>query len=327
MAVLARWARRTLTPVDDILVKALTAPVRLLFPLQALLSCLPWLVRHREPAFLKQMLGVSVVLTVAWIFFRAVRAFEEIVAQRAQLAGSLKARSQYTQVRGLGNVARFLIGLTTAGLVLLSFAGVRELGVSMLASAGVAGITIGFAAQRTISAVVSGLVIAVAQPVRLDDTVVVEGEQGVVEEIGLTYAVVRLSDGRCMVLPINYFLEKPFQNWSRSSTQVRTGVDLHLDYSAPLGLLREELRRILESSPHWDREHWDLGVSATNERGMVVKASMSADARKAADLRGEVREKLVTFVQQRCPGAFQRARTELIPVPPAPGSQPGGGEA
>lgn len=316
-ALLARWARSTLTPMDDILVKNLTGPVRLVIPLQALLMMLPSLVPHgKEPEFVKHTLSVGIVLTVSWMFFRGVRAFEEIVANRAQLAGSLKARSQYTQVRGLSNVARFLIGLTTVGLVLLSFAGVRELGVSMLASAGVAGIAIGFAAQRTISAIVSGVVIAIAQPIRLEDSVVVEGEQGVVEEIGLTYVVVRLPDRRTIVLPINYFLEKPFQNWSRSSSQVRTGVELQLDYSAPLGPLREELRRILEASPHWDREFWDLSVSATSERGMVVKASMSTDARKAGDLRGEVREKLVLFVQSRFPSAFTRLRTDALPLPP-----------
>jgi len=322
MALLARWAKRTITPADDILVRNLAGPVRLLVPLHALFVALPSLVpQGKDPAVVKHALSVGIVLTVSWIFFRGVRAFEEIVHHRAQLAGSLRARSQYTQVRGLSNVVRFLIGLTTVGLVLLSFAGVRELGVSMLASAGVAGIAIGFAAQRTIAAIVSGVVIAIAQPIRLDDTVVVEGEQGVVEEINLTFVVVRLADGRCIVVPINYFLDKPFQNWSRSSSQVRTGVELQLDYSAPLGLLREELKRILEASPHWDRQHWDLSVSATSERGMLVKASMSTDARKAGDLRGEVREKLIAFVQSRCPGAFTRFRADISPLPTVPASQ------
>jgi small-conductance mechanosensitive channel len=257
---------------------------------------------------------VAITLNIGWVFMRLIRIFEEVVAQRASTAGSLRARKAYTQVHGLSNVVRFLVGLTTLGMVLLSFSAVREMGVSLLASAGVVGIAVGFAAQKTLSAVVSGLVIAVAQPIRLDDAVVVEGELGIVEEITLTFVVVRLLDRRSIVLPVNYFLEKPFQNWSRSSTQVRATVDLHLDYSAPLDAIRDELKKILEASSHWDRDFWELAVSDTNERGILARASMSAaDVRKASSLRGDVREKLVRFIQARYPTAFQRARDTLSP--------------
>jgi len=261
---------------------------------------------------------------MSWVFLRVVGVFEELVGEHATAAGSLRARSHYTQVRGLSNIVRFLIGVATVGLVLLSFASVRQIGMSMLASAGVAGIIIGFAAQKTLSAVVSGLVIAVAQPIRLDDAVVVEGELGFVEEIGLTFVAVRLLDRRCIVLPVGYFLERPFQNWSRSSTQVRMGVDLYLDYSAPIDKLREELKRILDVSPNWDGDFWELGVADAKENCMVVRASMSgADARKASALRGEVREKLVTVVQTRYPNAFPRPRTAVTTTPEtgAPGTE------
>jgi small-conductance mechanosensitive channel len=305
--------------VDDIVVKGLASPVRWLFPLSTLFSVHPWLGLTEGPrSIVKQVLVVAITLNVGWVFLRLIRIFEEVVAQRASAAGSLRARKAYTQVHGLSNVVRFLVGLTTLGMVLLSFSAVREMGVSLLASAGVVGIAVGFAAQKTLSAVVSGLVIAVAQPIRLDDAVVVEGELGIVEEITLTFVVVRLLDRRSIVLPINYFLEKPFQNWSRSSSpQVRVTVDLHLDYSAPLGAIRDELKKILEASPHWDRDHWELGVSETSAGGMLVKAGMSAaDVRKASTLKGEVREKLVAFIQGRYPNAFQRVRADYGLAPP-----------
>jgi small-conductance mechanosensitive channel len=319
--VLARWARLTPTPIDEVIVKRLTSPVRWLLPLASLLLALPALdANERAKALVKQVLVVAITLVVAWAFFRAVKIFEDIVAERSAALGSLKARSHYTQVHGLSNIVRFLIGLTTIGLVLLSFAGVREVGVSMLASAGVAGLAIGFAAQRSIAAVVSGLVIAVAQPIRIGDAIHVEGELGFVEEIGLTFVVVRLLDRRCLIVPISYFLEKPFQNWSRSSTQVRTSVELHLDYSASIQTVRDELKRILEASPLWDKDYSELLVTGTNEQGMVVKANMSAaDARKASSLRSEVREKLLTFIQQQCPDAFPRVRTD---APSNPTSKP-----
>lgn len=312
VAVAERWARRTLTPIDDIVVKRLASPVRWLLPLSALISVHPWLGMSDGPrGAIKQLLVVAITLNVGWGFLRLIRIFEEVVAQKAAAAGSLRARAAYTQVHALSNVARFLIGLTTIGLVLLSFSAVREMGVSILASAGVVGIAVGFAAQKTLAAVVSGLVIAVAQPIRIDDAIVVEGELGIVEEINLTFVVVRLLDRRCIIVPINYFLERPFQNWSRSSTQVRAGVELTLDYSASLELIREELKKILDESPHWDRDYWELNVSATNDRGMIVKASMSAsDAKKASALKGEVRDKLVLFIQTRCPSAFPRLRAD-----------------
>jgi len=315
--VAKRWAKSTNTPIDDIVVNNLASPVRWLLPLSTLFSAHPWLGLTDSPrAVVKQVLIVAITLNLGWVFLRLIRIFEEVVAHKASEAGSLRARVAYTQVHGLSNVARFLIGLTTLGLVLLSFSAVREMGVSILASAGVVGIAVGFAAQKTLAAVVSGLVIAVAQPIRIDDAIVVEGELGIVEEINLTFVVVRLLDGRSIIVPVNYFLERPFQNWSRSSTQVRTSVDLSLDYSAPLDLIREELKKVLDASRHWDHEYWELNVTATNERAMLVKASMSAaDARKAASLRSEVRDKLVVFLQATCPSAFPKQRTEATVGP------------
>ncbi|HEY3499129.1 MAG TPA: mechanosensitive ion channel domain-containing protein, partial [Polyangiaceae bacterium] len=210
---------------------------------------------------------------------------------------------------GFRNIAGFLIGLVSLGLALLSFTGVRQIGASMLASAGVAGVVLGFAAQRSIAAVFSGLVLAIAQPIRIEDTVVVEGESGVIEEVTLTYVVVRLSDFRRIVLPVNYFLEKPFENWSRGSPDLMGRVTLFLDYAAPVEAIREELRRVLETSPHWDKRSWALHVTDATDKAIVLRAQMSAaDSTSAFELRCEVREKLVAIIKEKYEYALPTAR-------------------
>jgi small-conductance mechanosensitive channel len=308
----ARWARVTSTPVDDVLAKHLAQPVRWLFPLLSLGVALPGLeLGQVVHAYVKQILLVVIILMIGWLFFRVVRALEEVLGLRLTVDGAVRpeARANYTQLQGFRNIAGFLIGLVSLGLALLSFTGVRQVGASMLASAGVAGVVLGFAAQRSIATIVSGLVLAIAQPIRIDDVVVVEGESGVVEEITLTYVVVRLSDFRRIVLPINYFLEKPFENWSRSSPDLIGRVLLHLDYSVPVEAVREELRSILERSPHWDRRSWALHMTDATDKTVVLRAQMSAaDNNAAFELRCEVREKLVKLIRDKYPYAFPTAR-------------------
>jgi small-conductance mechanosensitive channel len=316
LALLGRWSRLTATPVDDILVRQLAGPLRWLLPFVFMAVSLAGVeLPAKQEAALRQTLVIAIVLTLGWFFFRIVRVLEEVLATRLTVDGAVRpeARENYTQLQGFRNIAGFLIGLVTVGLALFSLTGVREIGASMLASAGVAGIVVGFAAQRTISTVLAGIVIAVAQPIRIDDVVVVENEGGTVEEITLTYVVVRLWDLRRMVLPINYFLEKPFENWSRSSAQMLASVLLYLDYSVPVGKLREELARLLEASPHWDRQSWNLQMTDANDRVVILRAQMSAtDPPAAFALRCEVRERLVTFIQQHYPSALPRGRNETI---------------
>jgi small-conductance mechanosensitive channel len=311
-AAFGRWARITRTPIDDVIHKHLAQPVRWLLPLLALRVALPGL--ELSPAahgVVRQVLIVVVILVIGWLLFRVVRVLEEVLGLRLTRDGAVRpeARANYTQLQGFRNIAGFLIGLVSVGLALLSFAGVRQVGASMLASAGVAGVVLGFAAQRSIAAVFSGLVLALAQPIRIEDVVVVEGESGVVEEITLTYVVVRLSDFRRIVLPINYFLERPFENWSRGSPDLIGRVLLYLDYSVPVEAVREELRAILETSPHWDRKSWALHVTDATDRAVVLRAQMSAaDNNAAFELRCEVREKLVKLIQTKYPSALPAAR-------------------
>jgi small-conductance mechanosensitive channel len=196
--------------------------------------------------------------------------------------------------------------------MLTVFDSVRALGRSILASAGVAGIIIGIAAQRTLATLLAGVQIAFTQPIRLDDVVIVEGEWGRVEEITLTYVVVAIWDLRRMVLPITYFIEKPFQNWTRASADLLGSVFLYMDYSVPIAPLRAELDRILEGSKLWDRKVKVLQVTDAKEHTIELRILVSAaDSSIAWDLRCDVREKMVDFLQRNFPDALPHSRATL----------------
>jgi small-conductance mechanosensitive channel len=196
---------------------------------------------------------------------------------------------------------------------------VANLAVNVLVSAllykpfGIAGIVLGFAAQRTLGGLFAGLQIALTQPVRIGDQVKVEDEVGFVEEITLTYVVVALWDLRRLVVPINYFIEKPFQNWTRTSADLLGTVLLYVDFTVPVAAVRAELKRIVEASPLWDRKVQVLQVTDAKERTLELRALASAsDAGRSFDLRCEIREKLVAFLQQNYPGSLPRLRTQAF---------------
>ena len=188
----------------------------------------------------------------------------------------------------------------------------RHVGTSILASAGIASVIIGFAAQRSLGTLVAGLQIAITQPIRIDDVVIVENEWGRIEEITLTYVVVRIWDLRRLVVPISYFLEKPFQNWTRVSAHLLGTVMLHVDYTVPLNVMREELDRILEQSKLWDHKVKVLQVTDTTDRTLELRALVSAGNASAAwDLRCEVREAMVDFLQRNYPECLPRTRAAV----------------
>jgi small-conductance mechanosensitive channel len=237
---------------------------------------------------------------------------------------NLRARAVYTQMRGMSNVLTFIIAVITLAFALMSFERVRQLGTGLLASAGLAGIALGFAAQKSLAAILAGIQIAITQPIRVDDVLIVEGEWGRVEEITLTYVVLKIWDGRRLVVPIQYFLEKTFQNWTRSDAALLGTVELKLDYGAPVELIRAELKRILDESKLWDRRTWAVQVTDATERTMLVRLLMSAkDAGAAFDLRCEAREKVIAFLQRAHPAALPRMRQELTRRPtPENGGRP-----
>src|SRR5690606_9134491 len=202
-----------------------------------------------------------------------------------------------------------VIAVVAGALILMKVPGAENVGASLLASAGIAGLIVGAASRPALSNLIAGLQIALTQPIRLDDVVIVEGEWGRVEEITNTYVVVRIWDLRRLIVPLSHFIEKPFQNWSRQKTDLLGTVFLHVDYSIPLQELRTELHRILQASKRWDGKVWVLQVVDATERTIQLRALMSApDSGTAWDLRCEVREALIEFIRNRYPESLPRVR-------------------
>jgi len=317
----ARWVRMTDSTLDDKVVDNLRGPLRWLLPIKSVGFVLPGLAfPEATAAWLRHAELVVIILLSAWLLMRTLRIAEAFVKQRYDIskADNLQARAIHTQVRSFRNILTFVIGVLAFSLVLMTFDRARQVGMSLLASAGVAGVVIGFAAQRTIATVIAGIQVAITQPIRVDDVVIVESEWGWIEEITLTYVVVRIWDLRRLVLPINYFIEKPFQNWTRTSADILGTVFVYVDYGAPVEEIRAELKRILDDSKLWDQKAWGLQVTNTTDRSLELRALMSAaDAGKAWDLRCEVRERLVAYVEQNHAGRLPRFRAELDRIPDA----------
>ncbi|CAA9530966.1 MAG: Putative transport system permease protein [uncultured Segetibacter sp.] len=207
-----------------------------------------------------------------------------------------------------------LIVILAVGAVLLSFSSLRRIGTGLLTGVGISGIIVGFAAQRSLGNLLAGFQIAFTQPLRLDDALVVEGEFGRVEEITLTYVVLSLWDQRRLILPINYFIEKPFLNLTRTTAEIMGTVFLHLDYSAPFAEIRKEFNRLLEASDIWDKRVGGMQVTGTTENTVEVRLLVSAaNSGKAFDLRCYIRENMITFIQNNFPGCLPKTRTVVLP--------------
>ncbi|MGA7828790.1 MAG: mechanosensitive ion channel domain-containing protein [Geobacteraceae bacterium] len=313
--VLLRFAARDDTLLQQPLVRRWRHPSKLLLPLIASLLTLPFLRFPQEMAELfRHLISLALIGAVAWLMISTIVGLREMVLQRYDINSSdnLKARTVSTQVNVLVKVAVVLIIIMAGATMLMTFDKVRQVGVSLLASAGVIGIIVGFAAQHSLATLMAGIQIAITQPIRLDDVVVVEGEWGRIEEITLTYVVVCIWDLRRLVLPITYFLEKPFQNWTRVSADMLGTVTLHCDYRVPVASLRDELQTILAGTDLWDGKASGLVVLDANDKTIVLRALVSArDSGKLWDLRCLVREKLVGFLQREHPYSLPRLRAEM----------------
>lgn len=296
------------------------APLRSLLPALCLLSAVPVLkFDDAIVSFLSGAFGVWLIASLGWFLIRMVHTVRESFLSLYDIntPDNLKARSVYTQVRVIENIMVALIIFITVAAALMSFERVRQIGTGLLASAGMLGIVLGFAAQKTLGNFIAGIQIAFAQPIRLDDVVIVENEWGWIEEITLTYVVVRIWDLRRLVLPISYFVENPFQNWTRKSSDILGSVFIYADYTVPVEKIRQELTNILEKSPHWDKKVNVLQVTNASERTIELRALMSALNSPAAwNLRCEVREKLLTFLQKNFPEGLPKTRIELDKTTP-----------
>jgi small-conductance mechanosensitive channel len=254
------------------------------------------------------------ILSFAWLTIKAVSVLEDLILSRydVEAKDNLTARKVYTQLNIFRKIVTLVVLILALAAILMSFEQVRKLGISILASAGVISVVIGFAAQKSIATLLAGIQIAITQPIRLDDVVIVENEWGWIEEITLTYVVVRVWDLRRLVLPITYFIEKPFQNWTRISADILGTVYLYADYSIPVQAVREELKRILTSSELWDRKVWGLQVTNATHHGIELRALMSSqNSSDSWNLRCEVREKLIQFIQENYPHALPKVRADI----------------
>jgi small-conductance mechanosensitive channel len=250
-------------------------------------------------------------------FIQMIRAVEDMLVTRGSLRDHdiYKFRGFQTRLRVLRQLLVFLITIISIGVVLMNIDAVRQVGTGLLASAGVAGVIIGLAAQKSLSTIIAGLQIALTGPMKIEDVVIVEGENGTIEEITLTYVVVKLWDLRRMIVPITYFLEKPFQNWTRASSELIGAVFLYTDFMIPTEEIRRAGQQIVEASPLWDKRLYAAQVTDWKNETIEIRILVSSDtAGHLFDLRCEVREKILDYLQQRNPQAFPRIRTAFFPA-------------
>jgi small-conductance mechanosensitive channel len=261
---------------------------------------------------------VAFILTIGWTAAIAIDIAITIYLRRfrTDTEDNLLARKHLTQMRIMQRVATTLLVIITLASALMTFEPVRQYGISLFASAGAAGIILGLAARPVLSNLFAGIQIAMTQPIRVEDQVVVEGETGWIETITSTYVVVRIWDLRRMIVPLSYFIEKSFQNWTYENAAQIGSVLLHVDYSVPVDRLRQKLDQILADSKLWDGKVENLQVTDATEAGLQLRALVSARTPgQTWDLRCEVREKLIAFLQAEYPHALPRQRSETVAPP------------
>lgn len=293
----------------------ITRPLTLLAALLVLLSIQPLTNFGKKLPFdLQHVFSLLIIFLITWLIINAIRSIRVILLRHYDLDSkdNLKARKIHTQLRVFERLLIVVVLIIAIAIALMSFDRIRQIGISLLASAGIAGIIIGFAAQKSLALILAGFQIAITQPIRLDDVVIVEEEWGWIEEITLTYVVVRIWDKRRLIVPINYFIEKPFQNWTRTTAEILGTVFIYVDYRFPVEKMRQALTDILEGTDLWDGKVNVLQVTNAKEHTLELRALVSAvDSPTAWDLRVLVREKLVEFVQKNYPEYLPQTRVLL----------------
>jgi small-conductance mechanosensitive channel len=277
-----------------------------------------------QASLLRHILLIGFIGLIGWMSKSAVHIWMIVYLRRYKLDAedNLLARKHVTQSKIMKRIADLLIVIVAIAAALMTFEPVRQYGVSLLASAGVAGIVLGLALQPVLKNLFAGIQLAITQPIRIDDALLVEGEWGNVEEITSTYVVVKLWDWRRMILPLSYFMEKPFQNWTRESSSLIGTVMIYLDYSVPVASLRSKVEEIAAASSLWDRRVVNVAVTDFRETVLEIRILVSASsAGRTFDLRCEVREKLIAFIQQDYPKALPQLRMDMRDLAPNPAVQ------
>jgi len=288
---------------------------QLLLPLLAMLPILPTLaVSPPLNELLTKLHATVLIILIGGVLVQLVLSGRDLLLRRYDISvkDNLKARAIHTQLNILVKILVIAIMLIATATALMMFEGVRQIGTSLLASAGVIGIIVGFAAQRSIATLLAGLQLAFTQPIRIDDVVIVEGEWGQIEEITLTYVVVRIWDLRRLVVPTSYFLEQPFQNWTRTSADLLGSVTFHADYTLPVEAVRAQLYDIVKSHELWDGKVWRLHFIGAGGKTLELRALVSASSSGDAwELRCDIREKLLSYMQREFPECLPRLRTNV----------------
>jgi len=318
--VLGKLAGRTSSSLDDSFVRRSRRPVKLILPLLAAMATLGTLpLQPTTLGPLRHIVGLALIGATAWLAISLLGVIDDAVALkfRIDVKDNLAARRVQTQVKVLQRIVTVVIVIVTTSIGLMTFPEIRQIGTSLLASAGLAGLIVGLAARSTLENLLAGVQVALTEPIRIDDVVIVEGEWGRIEEIRTSYVVVRIWDLRRLVVPIAYFIQHPFQNWTRTSADLLGTVFVYVDYTVPVEAVRQELRRILEASRDlWDGKVCVLQVTDSKQETLELRALMSAaDSGMAWDLRCRVREKLVEFLQKNYPESLPRVRAEIRDVP------------
>ena len=313
---LLRRATRTKAPVLHAMLGSVQRAAGAVLPLAALQvvwQVAPNTLDHIDGV--RHANGILLIAALTWFVMGAIAGLADGVIARhpVDVEDNFQARRIQTQARVLARSAMVVVLIAGIAMALMTFPGARQVGASLLASAGVLGIVAGLAARPVFSNLISGLQIALAQPIRLDDVLIVKGEWGRVEEITGTYVVLRIWDDRRLVIPLQWFIENPFENWTRTSSQLTGAVVLHLDYTTPMEPLRAQARRIVEAAPEWDRRVFVVQVVDASERAMQVRILVSAaHAGKLWDLRCRVREELLAFLAQTYPHCLPTVRSITV---------------
>jgi small-conductance mechanosensitive channel len=289
-------------------------PLQALLPVIFLAITLPFLNLPKQAVtVVNHIIWLWIIAGISWLVIRTLYIIRDMILSQYNLnvQDNLKARRVYTQLRVIERVLTVIILIISVAVMLMTFDKMRQLGVSVLASAGIMGIVLGFAAQKSLGTLFAGIQIAIAQPIRIDDVVIIDNEWGRIEEINLTYVVVRIWDLRRLIVPITYFIDNTFQNWTRVSADLLGSVFLYVDYTIPVQEIRRELEKIVKNSDIWDGKTCVLQVTDATEKTMVLRALVSApDSSSAWNLRCAVREKLIEYIQKNYPNSLPHLRLQ-----------------
>jgi small-conductance mechanosensitive channel len=313
--VLRRAAARTKTQTDDILLRRLRGPTRWVFAVMALVLAQPAM--RLGPVgqdWWRFIAGLLTPALVGWLAIALLAAFNEIVQERADIsvADNLRARRRRTRAGILYRIGLFVVMLVTLCLMLMSIPAVRTVGVTLAASAGIGALAVGAAAQPALKNIIGGIQMAFTEPIHIDDVVIVAGEWGRIEEINLTYVVVRIWDDRRLIVPVSKFMEENFENWTRRTSELLGTAFLHVDRTADVPRLRHKLTEIVSADPLWDGRVCGLQVTDSKPDHLEIRCLVSApDASKAFDLRCNIREAMTAFIAAEMPEAIPRRREEV----------------